>query len=65
MRNFALLALCTLGLLIAGCGEKSEPPLTTDTLDPKAVTTEEGGQAGGSVPARPQANPNAKYSPTR
>lgn len=65
MKNLTLIGICALGLLLAGCGEKSEPPLTTDALDPKAVTTEDGGQAGGAVPARPQANPNAKYSPTR
>jgi hypothetical protein len=65
MKKLSLVGICLLGILIAGCGEKAEPPLTTDALDPNAVTTENPGQAAGSVPSRPQPNPNAKYAPTR
>lgn len=51
--------------LLAGCGEKPEPPLTTDRLGADSKTTEPVQQAGGNVPSRPQPNPNAPYRPSR
>lgn len=59
-----ILAALTAGMAI-GCGEKSEPPLTTDKLDSAQVTKEANPQTGGPGFQRPQPNPNAPYSPRR
>jgi len=59
-----LLAAALVAAFISGCGEPTEPPLTTDKLGTEQKRGDDEKRPAGG-PARPAPNANAPYSPRR